>query len=260
MGRKLKWDEKNCLEEAKKYKTVADFYKYSTAAYQSATRNGWKSGYTWLKVTGERKPKGTWDEESCLEEAKKYKTFGEFRRNAIGAYRSSERNGWIDSYSWLTNRYNSWDHDSCEEESRKYNNRNDFGKGCPSAYQASIRNGWIDEWFEPGKTTRKWTKDSCEEEAKKYNTLKEFAKGSHHAYWVATKNGWTEGYIWGDGRNGRKRNRWTEERCLNAGKEYSSRSDFFRGCPAGYNASLRRGLLDEIFGESKKRGRKTKEN
>ena len=40
--------------------------------------------------------KSKWNYDTCLEEARKYKSRGEFQKKCMGAYVAAFRNGWLD--------------------------------------------------------------------------------------------------------------------------------------------------------------------
>ena len=40
--------KKKCVEEAKKYERMVDFYTNSKKAYAAAYKNGWLDEYTWF--------------------------------------------------------------------------------------------------------------------------------------------------------------------------------------------------------------------
>lgn len=95
------WDVyENCYSEAKKYTTITDFIKKGACAYNHSVKNGWIEKFTWLER--ERVHRGYWDSYyNCLEEAKKYKTFHEFRALSGSCANASMKNGWIDDFVWL---------------------------------------------------------------------------------------------------------------------------------------------------------------
>lgn len=43
------WNEKTCMEEAKKYNTLNEFFEFAGSAYNKACENGWLKDYYWLK-------------------------------------------------------------------------------------------------------------------------------------------------------------------------------------------------------------------
>ena len=197
---KGKWTYETCLEEAKKYDKKTDFQTKSGGAYDAARKNGWLLDYDWFINAGASisASRTKWTYETCFEEAKKYKTRGEFQKGSRGAYRLALKNGWLDVYTWFeeTHKPNGyWTYERCFEEAKKYKTRNELQKGCGSAYIVALKNGWLSDyiWFdEIKKPNGYWTHETCFEEAKKYNTRNEFKKGVCGAYIVARKNGWLD--------------------------------------------------------------------
>ena len=80
-----KWTKENVFAEAKKYKTRTEFFNNSIQAYRVARYNEWFADMPWL-VEG-RKPNNYWTKETVFNEAKKYKTRSEFKKNCPGAYK-----------------------------------------------------------------------------------------------------------------------------------------------------------------------------
>lgn len=190
------WTEERCLEEAKKYKTYKDFISKGSSAYQNSVRKGWIKNYTWLE--SEVKPKGYWTYERCKEEAEKYKTSGEFRKEGKTAYTISCKNNWL--WDWFKETHHIigyWNEENCRNESKKYKTRHEFLKGSPTAYERAKENNWLDSytWLSFG-IQIKWTEEACQEESKKYKTKAEFMYGSPTAYEAARKNNWLGNYTW----------------------------------------------------------------
>ena len=44
--------------------------------------------------------KSKWNHDTCLEEARKYKSRGEFKKKCVSAYAAALRNGWLDDYTF----------------------------------------------------------------------------------------------------------------------------------------------------------------
>lgn len=94
-GSVLKWTESECSKEALKYLTITSFQKGNGSAYTSALKNGWL--YQICKhMAFVKNPKEYWTKERCHEEAMKYSTRGEFKKNSSSAYSKSWKNGWLD--------------------------------------------------------------------------------------------------------------------------------------------------------------------
>lgn len=96
-GQKIKpkgyWTYENTYAEAKKYKSRGEFYYMHPSAYYHALRSGWMDDYTWFVV--KKRPSGYWDYETTRNEAKKYKSGGEFKKGHSSAYQAACRNGWL---------------------------------------------------------------------------------------------------------------------------------------------------------------------
>ena len=146
------WTKEKCYEEAKKYKTRTEFQyaKGASSAYKYSVKNRWIDEYDWM--IPKAKPNRYWDNyERCYEEAKKYKTRTEFQyaKGASRAYKYSVKNGWIDSFTWMSpkqkpNGY--WTKERCILESKKYQMKKEFRNQSPSAYTISKRNGWYKDF------------------------------------------------------------------------------------------------------------------
>lgn len=147
-----------------------------------------------------KRPNGYWNtKENVFEEAKKYKTIGEFQKGCISAYNVALRNSWLSEMTWFVNGRLKWTKEKVFEEAKKYQTRNEFRKCCGSAYNVAIRNGWIDEidWFkETFKPSNYWTYERCYEEAKKYNSIAELRKYNKVVYNKVWKNGWIDEMDW----------------------------------------------------------------
>ena len=202
--------------------------------------------YSWFAVL-----KREWDKETCLKEAQKYKTRGDFCKGCFGAYNKSLNEGWIDEFTWLRSRQTRpvgyWDnYEHCYEEAKKYKNRRAFMKGCSGAYTKAWKNGWLDDytWFkEMKKPNGFWTQETCLEEAKKYSSKKEFKQHANGAYQFAYKEGWLDDYTWFKPLTGY----WTYEACKAEAVKYQKRVEFKKGCPGAYSKSRINGWMDEFF-------------
>ena len=96
-----------------------------------------------------------WIKEKCIEEALKYTNRSEFQYNSGSAYRSAQKNKWLDEIcshmQKLRNHKGYWTKKKCEEESLKYKNKNQFQKNNSSAYMCSYKNGWLNEFYKKTK-------------------------------------------------------------------------------------------------------------
>ena len=88
------WTEEHCYEEAQKYTTRSDFYKYSGSAYAAALKNKWIDNYVWLESS--QKSKNQFNHDRCIEEAQKYSSMEEFQSKSKTAFETAQNNGWLD--------------------------------------------------------------------------------------------------------------------------------------------------------------------
>lgn len=241
---KAKWDRQTCYTEAMKYKTRGEFQKECPGAYNKALREKWLDDYGWMSIR-QQKPLGYWDENTCFEEAKKYKRRVDFQNGSKGAYLKAMKSGWLDKYTWFDEkaRTNYWNRKTCLEEAKKYSNKKDFKENASGAYQFAYKEGWLDDytWLKP--LTGYWTYETCYEEAKKYTKRSYFKEGSRGAYTKARVNGWLGDYTWFDEKP--RMNYWNQETCYEEAKKYPSITEFHKGSAGAYQKALKEGWLIE---------------
>lgn len=131
------WNKETCYNEAKKYKTKAEFIKNSHSAYVISTKNNWYKEYDWL--IGVRR--NYWNKETCYNEAKKYKTKTEFKNACVGAYDVSCKNKWINE--WFTDINKKWTYEECELIAKQCTSKTDFKLTNRNAYQAANKKKWM---------------------------------------------------------------------------------------------------------------------
>jgi hypothetical protein len=90
-SRQSKWTKEACAVEAKKYKSRAEFHKYSSGAYQISSNYRWLDEF--FPVT-----KQNWTIDSLAAEASKYKTRTEFFQGSGSAYRFARAHNLLDSF------------------------------------------------------------------------------------------------------------------------------------------------------------------
>lgn len=195
------WTKEKCLNEAKKYKTKVDWKKNNTASYMAAHKKGWY--HEIIKICGIvdiRKSTGYWTKEKCLNEAKKYKTLGEWYRNSTSSYNKANKNNWHKECAAHMIRVKKpsgyWTKEKCIEEARKYKTKADWERGSGASHVAARTNGWYDECVKHMISTKKpngyWTKERCIEDAKKYKTRVDWGKNSGSAINTARRKGWMD--------------------------------------------------------------------
>ena len=143
LGRK--WSREACEKEAKKYENLKDFRENSSGAYNVSTKRGWIKDYVWLKTKTHKA--GYWNYDKCLEEAKKYETRRQFKKESPSAYANALKNKWIDDYSWLPPKNKGLDYEACYKEAKKYTKLSDFSKNSSNAYKRSLKKKWIKDFY-----------------------------------------------------------------------------------------------------------------
>lgn len=133
--------------------TVSDGAKKEGLYLEEYRKNGWnilnraKTGS--IGKIGSNK----WNKDTCLEEAKKYKTRGTFAKGSGGAYDVARRNGWLDDYTWFEEQQKPagyWDDfDNCYKAAAKCRTKTEFTKKHNRAYVVAKKNDWLKHytWF-----------------------------------------------------------------------------------------------------------------
>ena len=91
---RIYWNEKDEIEESKKYVSKTDFHKSKSGAYLYARKHNLLSKMIWLK-----QPK--WNNKTVINESKKYTSRGEFAKCSNGAYHYAREHNLLDKMVWL---------------------------------------------------------------------------------------------------------------------------------------------------------------
>jgi len=191
----IKWTYDNCKNLALTCKTRKEFETKSPAAYSVSRAKGWID--EWLPVSSNyHEAEYSWTKELCVEKAKKYTSFPDFRKKEPQAYNAALRRGWLKELHWLIKAKRA---DITKDEilqlAKVCKYASDFKKAYPSHYHCAIRLGILKELEFEVKDTRIWTYDTCHVEALKYSSQIEFRKGSPVAYNVSLSNGWINDWL-----------------------------------------------------------------
>lgn len=142
--------KENVINESKNYKSVTEFQRKNSRAFDSAKLNGWLDEMDWLAKTN-RKPVGYWKEKNnVFEESKKYNNRSDFCEGCYLAYITAKNNGWLNEMTWLKKTRNSpkgyWeDKEKVLKEARKYKYKSEFRHKAPSAYKSALLHHWLGE-------------------------------------------------------------------------------------------------------------------
>lgn len=246
------WTFEMCAELSKKCSTISEFTEKYRGAYIKSCKEGWIRDFVWLDRL--RQGNNYWTYERCIEAAKQCTTLREFRDKYPSAYNVSNKNNWLDQFTWISKERQAngyWNKEHCFEEAMKYKKLYEFERNSTGAYAAALENDWLKDytWLE---RMFKWDYDTCFEEAKKYTTRKEFHDNAKGAHRVAMKNGWMDDYTWFKKLNSGHGFWNSEENCMNEAKKYKSKSQFIKGSPGAYASALRHGWVDNYTWSEKR--------
>ena len=97
------------------------FFKHNLNA--TALKNEWLDEMTWLERIGVH-----WTKEKCEDEARKYTTIAEFRKQSPQAYKYAKAHDWVDSYDFLQKKKRKYTYEDVYEIAKKYTTYVDFRK------------------------------------------------------------------------------------------------------------------------------------
>ena len=141
------WTMENCLADALKFNSIADWRKNSTAACSAAYAKGWQN-VCHAHMERKRNHNNYWTLETCRDSAKRFETRAEWAKENGGAYNAARAYGWLDECCSHMNRQlrpnGYWTFDRCKEDALRFNTRREWMFGSASAYAISGRNGWRD--------------------------------------------------------------------------------------------------------------------
>jgi predicted GIY-YIG superfamily endonuclease/isopentenyldiphosphate isomerase len=138
------WTFDKCQQEALNYNTKIDFKNNSRSAYKKALINNWLSQICSHMII-KRHHNGFWTKERCQEEALKYNTKNEFKKNSKSSYAISLKNNWINDICSHMILNNDWTFENCKKEALKYKTKSEFYILSNSAYNSAYRNNWLNE-------------------------------------------------------------------------------------------------------------------
>ena len=240
----------DCYEIALNFESRVALARGNVGVYQAALNHGWLDDYTWFK--SKQKPHNYWTKDRVTNEAKKYKSRGEFHDNNGTAYSKARVNGWLDDFTWFKD------------------DRIDFSKDkvdCVYSYEfESLKSVYV------GRTLMRRThirdkehifveNDSVNLFAKKNHlsipkikilennlTIAEGVEKEGYYIEVYESNGWRIINRAKSGSIGKiGSNKWTKETCYEEALKYQTRGEFASLCGSAYEVSRRNGWLEEYI-------------
>ena len=141
-------------------------------------------------------------EEYCKKVARTCKTMKDFWTRCRSVATKANREGWIDSYTWLTRervKRNSLTEEECRRIAKKFKTLREFRTLATSVYVMSSRKGWIKNftWLEREVGLKHFrTKDDIFAIARKFKTMKDFREKCPNECRYAWSHGWLKECTW----------------------------------------------------------------
>jgi hypothetical protein len=225
---KSKYTYEQIIENTKKYESYSDWVKQSRSFYDYSRLKGWLNDIKKEFEYTPTPPKHTL--ESIIENAKKYKSYKEWREERASEYQIAKIKGWLpqvkDAVSYIyipfivdgvntSFRKSKNTLESVIENAKKYSSYGEWREKNPSEYVLSSKKGWLSEiknqinYIRKTKRKpftlelvrenakkyseqikRKKTLESVIENAKKYSSYQEWQNNNLSEYTLSSKNGW----------------------------------------------------------------------
>lgn len=193
-----------------KYKILEENLKSTEAQRQENfwvyfyKNNGWKI-FNIIKTGSLGGIEKKWTKKELQEEANKYQTRGEFRKNNNSAYNAASKKNIMNHLfkNHINNGYSNkqkssgyWTEEKLKDEISKYETRSDLYINNPTVYYKAIKMNILNDLFKNhlnnGYSENRniygyWTDERLQDEANKYKTRKEFKKYNNNAYITSKK-------------------------------------------------------------------------
>lgn len=173
-----------CYESASRFSVYRDWREADPKAVKVAKKNFWYNRLTSHMTDGRAK----WNLVSCIVDAMKYDSVGQWRTCSLSAYNAAHRYGWL---AVCSSAYPpSITFEDCLADAKKYNTRTEWQLSGGHYYYAAGK-GWREQCCAHMSSGRslKWDKQSCIDDAKKYNTRYEWFNAPRSGYAPAKRLG-----------------------------------------------------------------------
>jgi hypothetical protein len=190
-------------------------------------------------------------DEQIAEEAKKYKTRGEFQKNSSSKYNIALQRGLLDEIcSHMNYICKPWCSDDLLRIAKKYKTRGELRKNRPDVYSAIHKKKLQETHFRHMIKVRKtWGRKEILKEAKKYKTRAEFEKNNPSAYRASVRLKMKSDLI---KILDYKCFDYTDEQIAEEAKKYKTRGEFYRKSPSFHLLASRRKILHKVCKHMKK--------
>jgi len=186
-----------------------------------------------------------WTPELCAQEALKYKSKSEFKRNSAAAYRMALKLSIMDVISQHMTRPSTakiWSETEVLTISSKHKSRKSFKANDNAAYVAAKKMDILNKAC-AHMVSRGWTQEKIIKEALKYNTRHTFSVGSAGAYHAARKTGILDEVC---AHMIVLMNNWDIDSITKAAKACKTRTEFQKEYGGAIHAAKQLGILEDI--------------
>ena len=201
----------------------------------------------------------TWTEDKLIEEAKRFQTKSDFRKESPHAYNkilSMKLGSKAFAHMPARTGVGKWTEDKLIEEILKYEDRNALRKGNQYVFNKAEKLGILnklgEKYAQMRETPGYWTIDRSLKVAKQYKTRNAFRQARPRAYNVILQNNMADVAF---DHMGASRNSLTKEEVAAEALLYDTPTAFRTGSKRHYQAAQRNKWLEEITPHMKRNGR-----
>jgi hypothetical protein len=237
--------KEECIENARKFNSIKEWRKNYPSIWSYTIRKDWYLECTahmdkfWIKSPRTK--------EECIEDARKFNSIKEWRKNSSTIYNYSKFKGWLDECKIHMRKLNGKNRtkEECIESAKKYTSIKDWRIYDTKYYQYAKRLKWLDECTHHMiKLNTSRTKQECIENAKQYNSRIEWLKNDKVFFQYAEKKKWLIECM-AHMKNVRFNKSRTKEECIENAKKYTSIKDWIKNDDAFYQYASNKKWLDE---------------
>ena len=187
--------KEECIEDSKKYKTIKEWSENSPKIHGYSQIKDWYNECTDVMIRLWIKSPRT--KQECIEDAKKYKTSSEWKKNSKKVYGYAVRKKWLkeceNQFTFNNLKGKSRTKEECIEDAKKYKTIKEWSENSKTIFGYANGKEWYMECTAHlDKILKRRTKEECIEDAKKYSSRKEWEKNSLKIYRYVRHKKWLQ--------------------------------------------------------------------
>ena len=141
------WTKQACLESSKKYSTRIEWEKQDPTAYLAARRHDWFEECTKHMIRIKQK-NGYWTLDTCLAEAKKYKTISEWVKKSASSYQAALGNQewFVQCTNHMTKLWEKkWNEKTILDDAKQFLTQQEWSRDNSGGYYAALKRGLVEK-------------------------------------------------------------------------------------------------------------------